>query len=156
MSMLRWDPFADVAQLREQVNRLFEQSLTRGSQQAASANTWSPAVDIFETDELIGLRMEVAGVPVESIDIQLTGDTLTIRGERKLERSEEQQYLRVERSYGPFQRAFTLGIPVDQQAVHAACYDGVLEITLPKRAEAKPRQVKISVENRPATAEIEG
>jgi HSP20 family protein len=144
-----------MAQLREQVNRLFEQSLSHAMQEPTSAQTWSPAVDIYETREQIGLRIDASGVKPEAIDIQITDDTLTIRGERKLEKAEDgKQYVRLERSYGPFQRSFTLGVPITQQGVRATYQDGVLEILLPKREETKPKPVKVEVQASPTLQEI--
>lgn len=146
MSSLRWDPFTDMAQLRDQVNRLFEQSLFRAGDEPVSAQTWAPAVDIYETEEVIGLRMDVAGVDTEKVDIQISGDTLTIKGVRTVEKQTDGlRYVRLERSYGPFQRSFTLGVPVDQQGVRASYNDGVLEIILPKREEVKPKQIKVEI-----------
>lgn len=147
MSLIRWDPFADMAQLREQMNRLFEQNLTRYGNEPMATQTWAPAVDIAETENEIVLHVDVAGVKPEEIDIQITGDTLTIKGERNAHTEEkDRRYLRIERSYGAFQRSFTLGLPVDQSQVHAAYKDGVLEVTLPKAEAVKPKQVKVEIE----------
>lgn len=150
------DPFADMAHLREEVNRLFEQSLSRSGQEPVAAQTWSPAVDIYETEDIIGLRIDAAGIRAEDIDIQISNDTLTVKGERKLEQpTDGKQYMRLERSYGPFQRSFTLGVHIDQQGVHASYRDGVLEITLPKCEEVKPKQVKVEVFSGPSTPDID-
>lgn len=149
MSMMRWDPFADMAQMREQVNRLFEQGLARTGQPLAT-QTWTPTVDILETPEALVLRVELAGMAVEDIDIQLTRDALTIRGERTPEPQQPgRQYVRIERAYGPFQRSFMLGVPIDDAKVHANYRDGVLELTLPKAEAAKPKSVKIEVQGEP-------
>ncbi len=151
MSLIRWDPFADMAQLREQVNRLFEQSLTHSGNEPMGTRVWAPAVDIHETDAAIVLEMEIPGIKPEAIDIQLVGDTLTVKGERTLAREEDttKRYVRVERAYGAFQRSFTLGIPVEQGGVCAAYKDGVLTITLPKAESVKPKQVKVEVQTEP-------
>ncbi len=146
MSLGRWDPFADMAQLREQVNRLFDTTLNRSGQEPTAARTWAPVVDIYETVQAIVLHVDLPGVKPEEIDIRITGDTLTLKGERTLAREEtEKQYVRIERAYGAFQRSFTLGVPIEQSAVTAAYHDGVLEITLPKAEESKPKQVKVDV-----------
>lgn len=146
MSQVRWDPFGDVSIFRQQVNRMFEHSLARSEREPVQAHTWTPTVDIYETEREIVLAVEVPGVKPEEIDIQITGDTLTIRGERKLAREDNgRQYMRIERSYGPFQRSFTLGVPINQQQVKAAYRDGLLEITLPKAEEVKPKQVKVEI-----------
>lgn len=148
MSIVRWDPFADMAQLREQVNRLFEQSLTRAGREPVSTRTWAPMVDIEETADALVLHAELPGIKPEDIAIQIEGDTLTLRGERKFEQeSADRQYIRVERSYGAFQRTFTLGVPIKQDEVKASYRDGVLEVVLPKSEEVKPKQIKIEVES---------
>lgn len=148
MGMIRWDPFADMAQLREQVNRLFEQSLSQpGSEQTGTQHHWSPAVDILETPDAVVLQVEIAGVKPEQVDIQLCGDTLSLSGQRTPEREQQdRQYVRIERRYGTFQRSFTLGIPVDPTAVKAVYHDGILEIVLPKREDVKPKRVKIEIQ----------
>ena len=157
MSLIRWDPFGEMHQLRGQVNTLFEQMLARQGQDRAYSQTWAPSVDILETDTTIVLHVEVAGIKPEDIDIAITGDTLTIKGERKAEQEEHgKQYVRIERSYGAFQRSFTLGVSIDQAGVKATSKDGVLEITLPKREEVKPKQVKVEVHPTLEAAEVAG
>ena len=146
MSLIRWDPFGDMHQLRHQVNSLFEQMLSQPGREHSAMQSWAPSVDILETETAIVLHVDVAGIKPEEIDIAMSGDTLTIKGERKWAKEEKgTQYVRVERSYGAFQRSFTLGIPIDQAAVTATAHDGVLEITLPKREEVKPKQVKVEI-----------
>jgi len=145
MSMIRWDPFEDMNRLWDQVNHLFEQNLARPQREPAP-QTWAPAVDIVETKEAVIIHLELPGISPRELDIEITDDTLTIRGERKPpEKSDEKRLLRVERQYGPFQRSFTLGMPIDREAVTAGYHDGVLEITLPKKEELKPKQVRIEV-----------
>jgi len=146
--MVRWDPFADMAQLREQVNRLFEQNLARTGREPVSTRTWAPVVDIEETADALVLHAELPGIKPEEIAIQIESDTLTIRGERKLEQeANDRQYVRIERAYGAFMRTFTLGVPVKQAEVKASYHDGVLEIILPKAEEVKPKQIQIQVES---------
>jgi len=146
MSMIRWDPFDDMNRLWDQVNRLFEQSLERPERAPASPQTWAPAVDILETQAAIILRLELPGIAPKELDIAITDDTLTIKGERKpAANTEGARLLRTERPYGPFQRSFTLGMPINREAVNAGYHDGVLEITLPKKEEVAPKQVKIEV-----------
>ncbi len=146
MSMIRWDPFADMAQLREQVNRLFEQSLTHSGHEPVTTQSWAPALDIVETADAITLYVELPGIDPAGIDIQMAGDTLTLKGERRAPEEHGRQFIRVERNYGAFQRAFTLGVPIEAAGIHAVYTDGVLEVTLPKREAAKPKQVKIEVQ----------
>jgi HSP20 family protein len=102
-------------------------------------------VDVAENENEIVLRAEVPGMKQEDIDIELTGDTLTLRGERKFENEDRKEtFVRIERSYGRFQRSFTLGVPVQHDAVRASYRDGVLEIHLPKSEETKPRKVQVT------------
>ena len=120
-------------------------------QPVASTNTapgpWNPVVDVAETEEAITLHVELPGMKQEEIDIELTGDTLTIGGERKRVREEQKDnFVRVERSYGRFQRSFTLATPIQSDKVSAAYHDGVLEITLPKSEETKPRKIAVTAE----------
>ncbi len=153
MSLIRWDPFADMTQLREQVNRLFEQTLSQTGHEPMASQSWAPAVDVIETEAALILRAEVAGVNPADIQIQLVDDMLTLKGERKHEPPVKgRQYLRVERAYGVFQRSFTLGLPVKSDAVQASYRDGVLEITLPKAEEVKPKQITIQVTGESVTA----
>jgi HSP20 family protein len=144
MDLIRWDPFSDLGTLRERVNRLFEETLARsGRREPAEARTWSPLVDIHETDGEIIVRADLPGLSREEIDIELAGDALSIKGDRKLD--ENRSYVRVERPHGAFQRSFTIGVPIDTANVKAAYRDGVLEVALPKAEEARPKQVKVDV-----------
>jgi HSP20 family protein len=148
MSIVRWDPFADMAQLREQVNKLFEQSIAQNGREPVSMRTWVPAVDIADTAETIVVHADLAGIKPEDITIEVEGGMLTLRGERKLEKeTKDKQFVRVERSYGSFQRTFNLAVPIKQSDIKAAYKNGVLEITLPKAEEAKPKQITIEIQN---------
>ncbi len=147
MSLARWDPFRELEALQEDVNRLFQESMARPRRETSAARVWAPPVDVVEDDEKIIVRAEIPGMKKEDIDIELTGDTLTIRGERKLENEEKKENMvRVERAYGRFQRSFTIGVPVKSNEVKAAYRDGILEITIPKSEEIKPKKVDVSVE----------
>lgn len=149
MAIVRWDPFRDVMTLQERMNRLFDQALSRtrtDDEEGLTASMWSPAVDIFETSDSIVMKAELPGVSREHIDIQVQDNTLTLKGERKFEREvKEENYLRIERSYGAFQRAFNLPTDIQQDKIKAVFKDGVLEVTMPKAEEVKPKQVKIDV-----------
>jgi HSP20 family protein len=108
--------------------------------------TWSPLVDVFEDQDGITLKAELPEVDAKDVDIQLEGNTLTLRGERKLEQEENRDgYHRIERTYGAFSRSFTLPEQVDVEHITAQSKDGVLRIHLPKKAETKPRQIKVAV-----------
>ena len=149
MAIVRWDPFRDLMTIQERMNRLFDQTLskTRGDdEEGLTASTWSPPVDIFETADSIVLKAELPGVTRENIDIQVRDNALTLKGERRFEREvKDENYLRIERSYGAFQRGFNLPAMIQQDKIKAVFKDGVLEVTLPKAEEAKPKQVKIEV-----------
>lgn len=153
-SIVRFDPFRELDRLQSEVNRIFEGYANTGDRPAnGNGNTysmsrvWSPSVDVAENENEIVLRAELPGMKQDDIDIELTGDTLTLRGERKFENEERKDnFVRVERSYGRFQRAFTLGVPVEHDKVRASYRDGVLEIVLPKSEATKPRKVQVVTE----------
>jgi HSP20 family protein len=146
-SVIRWDPFRNVSNLQAQVNRLFESTLPdRGSD--SSLTTWAPAVDIYETENELVLKADLPDVNEKDIDIRIENNTLSIHGERKFEQEvKEENYLRVERSYGSFTRSFTLPSTVNTEAIKAEYKNGVLRVEMPKRAESKPKQVKVNVTN---------
>jgi len=134
------------------MNRLFDESfrgLTRGGaaeEDWALGGTWAPAVDIYEQEGHIVLKAELPGIDPKDVDIRLENNVLTLRGERKVDNDvQRDSYHRVERAYGSFTRSFTLPSVVDQEHIKADYKDGVLKVTLPKREEAKPKQISISV-----------
>lgn len=144
MAMLtRWEaPFRDLARLQDEMGRMFDDRLYRTSESVG----WTPACDIYEDDEALTLRFELAGVEPKDVDIRFENGVLTVRGERKLEQEEKREnYHRVERSYGTFTRAFTLPASVDGEKIRAEAKNGVLQVMLPKRAEAKPRSIQVKV-----------
>lgn len=145
MAIIRWDPYRDLLTLRERMNRLFEDMVTnRGEERDLSASSWAPSVDIFETENEVVLTAEVPGIDEKDIEIKVEDNSLTIRGERKFEKeTKEENYHRIERSYGSFFRSFTLPSYVDQDKVEAQYENGVLKIQMPKKAEVKPRKVRI-------------
>ncbi|MBI5966667.1 MAG: Hsp20/alpha crystallin family protein [Deltaproteobacteria bacterium] len=148
MALIRWDPFREIASLQERMNRLFSDVRLRTpfGEEEITQGAWIPAVDIYETNDAIVLKAELSGIPKEEIFIEVKDNTLTLKGEKKFEREvKEENYHRVERSYGSFQRAFTLPGTVQQDKVRAKFKDGILEITLPKLEQAKPKQIKIEV-----------
>jgi HSP20 family protein len=126
------------------MNRLFEGSLPRSGQ--SDLATWAPAVDIFEAENELVAKVDLPGVDEKDIDIRLENNTLTMRGERKFEKSvNEDHYLRVERAYGSFTRTFSLPNTINPEGINASYKDGVLTVHMPKREESKPKQVKINV-----------
>jgi HSP20 family protein len=145
MEMTRYDPFRELMQLRHQLfHQRSEQPYGRGEETQGTGGAWSPLVDVFEDSEGITLKVEVPEVDANDVSIQLEGNALTLRGERKLENADKQGgYQRIERQYGSFSRSFTLPSTVEMENVTAQSRDGVLRIFLPKKAETKSRQIKV-------------
>src|SRR6202046_2717395 len=145
--LTRWEPFREVATLQDRMNRLFRDSFNQsGGDEALTSSTFAPAVEVYEDEHNVTLKIEVPGIDEKDINVRIENNTLTVHGERKIEKEEkEENYRRVERHYGAFTRTFTLPTTVDSEKV-AATYDkGVLKIDLPKKAEAKPKQIKVTV-----------
>ena len=146
-NIVRWDPFRELGQLQDRMNRLFQDSWSgsvRGEDNLMSTS-FVPPVDIYEDEHDIRVKMEVPGIDQNDIDIRVENNTLTVKGERKFDKDEkEENFHRVERRYGSFVRSFTLPNTVDAENVQANYHNGVLYISLPKKAEAKPKQIKVS------------
>jgi HSP20 family protein len=144
-TLSRWEPFRGATTLQEQVNRLFNDVFER-NQHEASLSTWAPAVDIYETEHELVVKADIPEIDPKELDIRVENNVLTIRGERKFEKSvNEDNYLRVERSYGTFSRSFSLSNTVNAEGIKADYRDGVLKVNIPKREEAKPKQIKVNV-----------
>ena len=153
MAILRWYPIREAASLQNRMNSLL-QDFSRAENESSSTVSFVPPVDVYEDEHKIVLKMEVPGVKHEDLDVQLENNTLTVRGERKLEKEEKKEnFHRVERRYGSFSRTFTLPTTVDSENVKAQYNSGVLKLELNKRAEAKPKQIKIGVSTAPAVTE---
>jgi len=149
--LTRWEPTREYTNLQNQMNRLLA-GLGPASDDLLSTG-FVPAVDIYEDEHAITLKVEVPGIEEKDIDVLLENQTLTLRGERKFEKEEkEENFHRIERRYGSFTRSFTLPNTVDTANVKAEYANGVLSVRLPKRAEAKPRQIKVGVTQKPAKA----
>jgi HSP20 family protein len=145
-AITHWDPFRGLTTLQDQVNRIFESGLVQGRTGQSDLATWAPAVDIYEGQNELVAKVDLPGVDEKDIDIRLENNTLTIRGERKFEKSvSEDNYLRVERAYGSFARTFSLPNTVNAEGINASYNNGVLTIHMPKREESKPKQVKVNV-----------
>ena len=143
--LTRWEPFREFATLQDRMNRLFRESF-EGQEQSLTTANFAPAVDVYEDEHNVTLKIEVPGIDEKDIDIRIENNVLTVHGERKLEKEEkEENYRRVERQYGSFTRNFTLPNTVDTENVQANYDKGVLKITLAKKAEAKPKQIKVNV-----------
>lgn len=145
--LTRWEPFRELATLQERMNRIFtDQYAGLGSEESLAAGSFVPPVDVYEDEHSFQLRMEVPGIEEKDIDIRLENNVLTVRGERKFEKEEtEDKFRRIERRYGTFTRAFTLPNTINPEDVKAEYVNGVLKIRLAKRAEAKPKQIKVNI-----------
>src|SRR5687768_2553593 len=157
MSIVRYDPFRDLRTLQEEVNRLFSTNLTRAfGDEGIGRGAWAPSVDIFENKDQIVLEAELPGMKQEDFDLSIESNVITLRGERRFEKTEEtDNYHRVERSYGAFTRSFTLPQTVSGEGATAEYNNGVLRVTLPKREEAKPRRIEVTAEGKPTPKTIE-
>ena len=145
-AITRWDQSRGLTSLQDQVNRLFEDNFTRDRSGHADLATWAPPVDIYETENELVLKADLPGLQDKDIDVRVENNMLTIRGERKFEKDvNEDNYLRVERAYGPFTRSFSLPNTVSSESVRAEYHNGVLTLRMAKLEESKPKQIKISV-----------
>jgi HSP20 family protein len=142
----RWDPFREFSTLQDRMNRLFRDSYSEGREESLSTGSFAPPVDVYEDEHSVTLKIEVPGIEEKDIDVRVENNTLTVHGERKFEKEEkEENFRRVERQYGSFTRSFTLPNTVDSENIEANYDKGVLKIRLAKKAEAKPKQIKINV-----------
>jgi HSP20 family protein len=147
MAITRWDPLRDVLALQNRMNSLFQEfERGRGESGALTTAAFVPAVDIYEDEHKIVLKLEVPGLAEKDLDIQLENQVLTVKGERRFDKEEkEENFHRIERRYGSFYRSFTIPNTVNPETVKAGYDAGVLRIELEKRAEAKPKQIKVEV-----------
>ena len=148
--LTRFEPFREFSTLQDRMNRmnrLFRESFNEeGRDDSLNTSSFAPAVDVYEDEHKVTLKIEVPGIDEKDIDVQVENNILTVHGERKIEKEEkEENYRRVERQYGSFTRTFTLPTTVDTESVSATYDKGVLKIALPKKAEAKPKQIKVNV-----------
>jgi HSP20 family protein len=148
--LARWEPFREFSTMQDRMNRmnrLFRESYSpEGPEEALTTTSFAPPVDIYEDEHNITLKLEVPGIDEKDIDVRVEGNTLTVHGERKIEKEEkEENFRRVERQYGSFSRSFTLPSSVVPEQVSAYYVKGVLKINLAKKAEAKPKQIKVNV-----------
>ena len=143
--LTRWDPFREFSTLQDRMNRMFRDSYGERDE-ALTTSTFAPPVDVYEDEHNVTLKIEVPGIDEKDLDVRVENNTLTVHGERKFEKEEkEENYRRVERQYGSFSRTFTLPTTVDTESVSADYEKGVLKIKLTKKAEAKPKQIKVNV-----------
>jgi HSP20 family protein len=145
-TVTRWDQSRGLTPLQEQVMRLFEDNSTRERPGHADLATWAPPVDIYETENELVIKADLPDLEHKDIDVRIENNSLTIRGERKFEKDvNEDNYLRIERAYGPFTRSFSLPNTVSSDNIRAEYRNGVLTLHMAKREESKPKQIKISV-----------
>jgi HSP20 family protein len=147
MAIVRFDPFRDLAQMQDRINRIFGEAYRHNDDAVLNGGEWTPPVDIYENNNHeIVLRAELPGLKKDDIDIRVENNTLTLTGKREQDTEvSKDHYHRVERLYGRFSRSFSLPTTVDTEKVSANFADGVLTITLPTREEAKPRQIQVQV-----------
>lgn len=152
MAITRYDPFRDLANLQDRLLRTFESTLgskdtePRELTTLSNLETWTPAVDVFEDEHAITLKVELPEVDLKDIDVRVDGLQLTIKGERRLEREDKREnYHRIERTYGAFMRSFTMPDTVDAEHIRAESNNGILRLNLPKKVVTKPRTIKVDV-----------
>jgi HSP20 family protein len=140
--LTRYEPFRDLARLQNEMSRMFDESAFRPGESMG----WTPACDIYEDEEGVNLRFELAGLEPKDVDVRFENGVLTLRGERKLDREDKREnYHRIELGYGTFTRSFSLPSTVDAEKIRAEAKNGVLSVTLPKRMEARPRSIQVKV-----------
>lgn len=145
MPIVRWDPFSDLIQMRDDIGRWFGE--TAKGKLEKKTGVWAPDVDIKETETDITVKADLPGVKKEDIEVSVDNDMLVIKGERKFEKEEkDKNYVRVERSYGSFYRSFTIGVPVKEDEIKASYKNGVLEVLVPKAEVKKAKKVEVKTE----------
>lgn len=152
MALVRWDPFRELTALQTEFNRLFSRVM---GGDVAERQSWTPSIDIIETDDSIKLKAELAGMDPADINIEVQDNVLTVSGERRFqEEVKEDKYYRIERRYGAFSRSIALPQTVDEDKIEAKYENGILEVIVPKVETAKPKKIKVAVsESKPKTVE---
>ncbi|MGE0468531.1 MAG: Heat shock protein, Hsp20 family [Candidatus Nitrospira kreftii] len=148
MALVRWDPFRELEEVSDRLNRMFARPATRSSngKETMIVADWTPSVDISETEGEYQIKAEIPDVKKEDVKVTLEDGVLTIQGERKHEKEEKgKKYHRIERSYGSFVRTFSLPDVIDDDKVKAEFKDGVLNLHLPKSEKAKPKAIEVKV-----------
>jgi len=149
MAIIRWDPFREMTQVQSQLNRLVDQAV--GGRQ----ESWLPAIDVFDTQDAVVLKAELAGMDPDDIQIEVEDNVLTIKGERKFEEKvDEERYYRVERRFGSFQRSLALPQGVKADEIAAGYEDGVLTLTVPKAPELKPQRIEVKAKKTVEAAKV--
>jgi HSP20 family protein len=145
MAISVWSPFSELDRIQREVNRLFENT-NRANQGEQDLAQWNPRIDVFEDPERFVFYAELPGLTAQQVNVSIENNLLTLSGERKFTHEDKRQnYHRIERLYGNFRRSFQLPTTVDTAKIQAEMKDGVLTLTLPKRTEVQPKQIKIDV-----------
>ncbi len=146
MAIVRYNPFHDLRTIQEQMNRLIDLAWNRESGEDIREGAWQPPVDIYEDENSVIIKAELPDVDQKDIEVKIEENTLILRGERRQDQSiKKENYHRIERFYGSFQRSFALPLTIDREKVKASCDKGILTISLPKREETKPKQITVEV-----------
>jgi HSP20 family protein len=155
MALVRWDPFRELTALQTEVNRLFSRV---GGGDVAERQSWTPSIDVIETNDNIKLKAELAGMDPKDINIEVQDNVLTVSGERRFqEEVKEDKYYRIERRYGSFSRSIALPQTVNEEGIEAKYENGVLEVVVPKAEIAKPKKISVAIgEQKPAAVEAAG
>ena len=149
MALVKWDPFRDVAELQNRINRMFDESFgrSRESDDELNLHAWRPTVDIYEAENGIVLAVELPGVGKESVAVEVKDDVLTLKGERLADPTiSDESYYRRERLFGPFKRSFTLHQNIKPDQIKATFKDGILQIEIPRPVQEQPKQITVNVE----------
>lgn len=145
MALVKYNPFRELRAMQDQMNKLLDLAWNREGEELQEG-IWQPSVDIYEDENSVVIKAELPGIEQKDIEVKIEDNTLILRGERKHEQEvKKENYHRVERYYGSFQRSFSLPQTINQDNIKAACDKGVLTITLPKREEIKPKQINVEV-----------
>jgi HSP20 family protein len=146
MAIVKYNPFRELRTMQDQMNRMLDMAWNREFGEELKEGMWQPPVDIYEDEHSVVIKAEVPDVEQKDIEVKIENGTLTLRGERKHSSDiRKENYYRVERYFGHFQRSFSLPQTIDQDKVQATCDKGILTITLPKREETKPKPISIEV-----------
>ncbi len=146
MAIVKYNPFRELRAMQEQMNRLLDLAWNKEPSEELREGIWQPPVDIFEDAESLIIKAELPGIDQKDIDVRIEDNTLTLRGERRQDQEvRKENYHRIERYYGSFQRSFSLPATIDQEKIKATCDRGVLTIVLPKKEEIKPKQISVEV-----------
>ncbi len=149
MAITRWDPFRDFLSIQEEIAKMFEKAFgtPRSLAKLTAEEGWIPTIDVYEKDKEVIVKAELPGLTAKDVDVSVDEEALTIKGERKFEEEvKEENFYRLERRYGNFQRVIPFPTPIVVDKVKASFKDGILEVRLPKLEEAKPKKVKVKIE----------